>query len=146
MIKKFAELLGISKEQPKMEVETQTTLLQKKAGTYKEKKEEGEAFKQDAINYYTGVPAPAYLEDDPWFGPAPNLTEKQQDYMEQETLIKQQEEQERSEDTCESHDIHAKMYEIATQNWTTVAETQGGSENFQEGPGGWNSGTGLAQF
>ena len=146
MIKKFAELLGISKEQPKMEVETQTTLLQKKAGTYKEKKEEGEAFKQDAINYYTGVPAPAYLEDDPWFGPAPNLTEKQQDYMEQETLIKQQEEQERSEDTCESHDIHAKMYEIATQNWTTVAETQGGSENFQEGPGGWNSGTGLEQF
>ena len=146
MIKKFAELLGISKEQPKMEVETQTTLLQKKAGTYKEKKEEGEAFKQDAINYYTGVPAPAYLEDDPWFGPAPNLTEKQQDYMEQETLIKQQEEQERSEDTCESHDIHAKMYEIATQNWTTVAETQGGSENFQEGPGGWNSGTGLGQF
>jgi len=146
MIKKFAELLGISKEQPKMEVETQTTLLQKKAGTYKEKKEEGEAFKQDAINYYTGVPAPAYLEDDPWFGPAPNLTEKQQDYMEQETLIKQQEEQERSEDTCESHDIHAKMYEIATQNWTTVAETQGGSENFQEGPGGWNSGTGINQF
>ena len=42
--------------------------------------------------------------------------------------------------------IHAKMYEIATQNWTTVEETQGGSENFQEGPGGWNSGTGLAQF
>ena len=95
---------------------------------------------------YTGVPAPAYLEDDPWFGPAPNLTEKQQDYMEQETLVKQQEEQERSEETCESEDIHAKMYEIATQNWTTVAETQGGSENFQEGPGGWNSGTGLAQF
>ena len=56
------------------------------------------------------------------------------------------EEQQRSEETCESHDIHAKMYEIATQNWTTVAETQGGSENFQEGPGGWNSGTGLGQF
>ena len=66
--------------------------------------------------------------------------------MEQETLVKQQEEQERSEETCESEDIHAKMYEIATQNWTTVAETQGGSENFQEGPGGWNSGTGLGQF
>ena len=95
---------------------------------------------------YIGVPAPAYLEDDPWFGMAPTPTEKQQDYMEQEAEIKMVEEQQRSEETCESEDIHAKMYEIATQNWTTVAETQGGSENFQEGPGGWNSGTGLAQF
>ena len=47
---------------------------------------EGEAFKQDALNYYTGVPAPAYLEDDPWFGPAPVRSEKQLDYLEQETL------------------------------------------------------------
>ena len=107
---------------------------------------ESDAFKQDAINYYTGVPAPAYLSDDDWFGGAPNLTEKQMDYMAQETEIKMVEEQERSEETCESHDIHVKMYEIATKNWTTVAETQGGSENFQEGPGGWNSGTGLNQF
>ena len=46
----------------------------------------------------------------------------------------------------ESSNIHQEMYELATKNWTTVAETQGGSENFQEGPGGWNSGTGMAQF
>ena len=95
---------------------------------------------------YIGTPAPAYLEDDPWFGSAPTPTEKQMDYMVQEAEIKMAEEQQRSEKTCESHDIHAKMYEIATQNWTTVAETQGGSENFQEGPGGWNSGTGINQF
>ena len=95
---------------------------------------------------YIGTPSPAYLEDDPWFGSAPVPTEKQMDYMVQEAEIKMVEEQQRSEKTCESHDIHAKMYEIATKNWTTVAETQGGSENFQEGPGGWNSGTGLAQF
>ena len=38
------------------------------------------------------------------------------------------------------------MYEIASKNWNTVAETQGGSENFQSGPGGWNSGTGMGQF
>ena len=107
---------------------------------------ESEAFKQDAINYFTGVPAPAYLENDPWFGSAPTPTEKQMDYMVQEAEIKMAEEQKRSEQTCESHDIHAKMYEIATKNWTTVAETQGGSENFQEGPGGWNSGTGINQF
>ena len=42
--------------------------------------------------------------------------------------------------------IHQKMYEIATKNWTTVGETQGGSENFHEGPGGWNSGNGMGQF
>ena len=108
-----------------------------------EQYDEVESSKQDA---YIGVPAPAYLVDDPWFGPAPVLTEKQMDYMAQETEIKMVEEMEHSEVTCESHDIHAKMYEIATKNWTTVAETQGGSENFQEGPGGWNSGTGLGQF
>ena len=109
----------------------------------REQYDEVESSKQDA---YIGVPAPAYLTDDPWFGPAPVLTEKQMDYMAQETEIKMVEEMENSEVTCESHDIHAKMYEIATKNWTTVAETQGGSENFQEGPGGWNSGTGLGQF
>jgi hypothetical protein len=89
---------------------------------------------------YIGVPAPVYLEEDIWFGPAPIPTEHQKDYMERETKIKQEEKKIKSEETCESEDIHAKMYEIATQNWTTVAETQGGSENFQEGPGGWKSG------
>ena len=144
MIRKFAALLGISKEEPKKEVETQTTILQKKAGTYKEpKKEEGEAFKQDALNYYTGIPAPAYLDDDPWFGPAPVRSEKQLEYMEMETEMRMVEEKKKLDNPCESHDIHAKMYEIATKNWTTVAETQGGSENFQEGPGGWNSGNGF---
>ena len=138
-------------------VETQTSLLQKKAGTYNIECStdeevvdcEGEAFRNDALRHYeayTGIPAPAYLEDDSWFGPAPVRTKKQMDCVAQEAEIKMVEEQERSEKTCESHDIHAKMYEIATQNWTTVAETQGGSENFQEGPGGWNSGTGINQF
>ncbi len=49
-------------------------------------------------------------------------------------------------ETKESDDIHQKMYEIASKNWSTVAETQGGSENFQSGPGGWNSGNGMGQF
>ena len=149
MIRKFAELLGISKEESKKEVETKTTILQKKAGTYTSPliSEDTSKYDEEEVEEkpYTGVPAPAYLEDDPWFGPAPNLTEKQMDYMAQEIEIKMAEEMEHSEVTCESHDIHAKMYEIATKNWTTVAETQGGSENFQEGPGGWNSGTGLSQ-
>ena len=147
MINKFKELLG--KVVSKQEVETQTTILQKKAGTYEvECAIDEEVVDCDEMDNppFVGVPAPAYLEDDPWFGPAPVRTEKQMDYMEQEAEIKMVEEQQRSEQTCESHDIHAKIYEIATKNWTTVAETQGGSENFQEGPGGWNSGTGMGQF
>ena len=29
--------------------------------------------------YYTGIPAPPILEYDPWFGPPPPLTEKQEE-------------------------------------------------------------------
>ena len=146
MINKFKELMG--KVVSNKEVETQTTIF-KKAGTYEvECAIDEEVVGCDEMDNppFVGVPAPAYLEDDPWFGAAPVSNEKQMDYMVQEAEIKMAEEQQRSEQTCESHDIHAKMYEIATQNWTTVAETQGGSENFQEGPGGWNSGTGANQF
>jgi hypothetical protein len=147
MINKFKAL--IQKVVSGQEAETQTTILQKKAGTFNVEcaidEEVVDCNEMDSPPYI-GVPAPAYLEDDPWFGMAPTPTEKQQDYMVQEAEIKMVEEQQRSEETCESEDIHAKMYEIATQNWTTVAETQGGSENFQEGPGGWNSGTGINQF
>ena len=53
-------------ESTKQEVETQTTLLQKKAEPF------------------TGAPAPVYLKDDEWFGPAPEYTEKQKYYMVQE--------------------------------------------------------------
>tara|TARA_A100001234_G_scaffold199317_1_gene190604 strand:+ start:591 stop:1016 length:426 start_codon:yes stop_codon:yes gene_type:complete len=127
------------KEEPVQKTETKTSPLNKET--------EGEAFTQDALNYYapyTGVPAPAYLEDDPWFGPAPIKSEKQLDYMEQETLVKQQQHQETH--SVEPENIHEMMYKIASKNWNTVSETQGGSENFQEGPGGWNSGTGMGQF
>ena len=147
MIKKFKELLG--KVVSKQEVETQTTILQKKAGTFNvECAIDEEVVDCDEMDSppYIGVPAPAYLEDDPWFGPAPTLTEKQQEYLQQEATERLHQDIREEKKTCESEDIHAKMYEIATQNWTTVAETQGGSENFQEGPGGWNSGTGLGQF
>ena len=39
---------------------------------------------------YTGIPAPTVLTEDPWFGPAVvSITEKQQDYMEQEEAFRQ---------------------------------------------------------
>ena len=89
---------------------------------------------------YVGVPAPAYLKDDPWFGPAPNYTEKQLDYMVQETEVKRQEREENF--SVESEDIHQKMYEIANQNSPTTIQLNppGGSENV------WMSGTGMGQF
>ena len=82
---------------------------------------------------YVGVPAPAYLEDDEWFGPAPVRTEKQLEYMEMETEMKKQEEEKRKEYNGEPCNMPQLMYEMATSNWNTVAETQGGSENFQGG-------------
>lgn len=105
---------------------------------------------EDLQENYTGIPAPAYLNDDPWFGPAPVRSEKQLDYMERETQMKQQEEAIRSEFTVESEDIHAKMYEIATASNGTAVQRDpiGGSENFQGGDNGygWMSGTGMGQF
>ena len=99
---------------------------------------------------YVGVPAPILNPVDEWFsssyGCPSAITEKQKDYMEQETEMKLQEQKRREEAGEEPENIHQKMYEIATKNWNTVAETQGGSENFQEGPGGWNSGNGRGQF
>ena len=67
---------------------------------------------------YIGIPAPVYLEDDEWFGPAPVRTEKQLDYMEQEMEMKRQEREENF--SVEPDDIHQKMYEIVTQNQNTT--------------------------
>ncbi len=94
--------------------------------------DEGLAFKQDAINYYTGVPAPPYLKEDHWFGP-PVITTKGLDYMEQELEIKRQERKENF--SVEPDNIHQEMYEIATKTQSTTLHLDpiGGSENFQGG-------------
>ena len=98
---------------------------------------------------YIGVPAPDYLPEDPWF-PTPVFSEKQLTYKEaHEQAIAEKQILDESQEK-ESSDIHQKLYEIASKNWTTVGEMQlspqGGSENFQEGPGGWASGNGYNQF
>ena len=82
---------------------------------------------------FTGIPAPAYLKEDPWFGPTPNLTEKQKDYMEQEIEIKRQEREENF--SVEPENIHQVMYEMATKSGATTIQLDpiGGSENFQGG-------------
>ena len=90
---------------------------------------------------YIGVPAPVITPVDEWFV-APGVetvkTEKQLTHEEMlEEAVRREEENNQDK---EPKDIHQKMYELATQNWTTVGETQGGSENA------WQSGTGIGQF
>ena len=47
----------------------------------------------------------------------------------------------------EPENIHQMMYERASKYWGTwKEELPGGSENFQSGPGDWNSGNGMGQF
>ena len=97
---------------------------------------------------FTGIPAPAYLEYDPWFAP-PVYSEKQITVKEAyEHAVADNQILEES-GTSEPSDIHERIYRIATSNWNTVDETKesmGGSENFQEGPGGWNSGNGWGLY
>ena len=145
IIKKLKKILN----QPKQEVETQTTILQKKAGTYKVEcaiDEEVVDCKEMSSTPYTGVPAPVVLSNDSWFGDVTYKSQKQLDYMEKETEMKRQEREQNF--SVEPDDIHQKMYEIATKNQNTTLQLNplGGSENFHEGPGGWNSGNGMGQF
>ena len=97
---------------------------------------------------YMGVPAPAYLEKDPWFS-IPVLSEKQEDLRaeleEENLLIAEQEDQSPVKEVANIHEV---MYNIATSggNTTVQLDPVGGSENFQSGPGGWMSGTGMSQF
>jgi len=95
------------------------------------------------IATFRSVPAPVILPEDPWFG-KPVLTKKALDKQKEIDHNKKVERE--TTHQVESPNIHQEMYELATKNWTTVKETQGGSENFHEGPGGWNSGTGNNQF
>lgn len=85
---------------------------------------------------YIGIPAPAYLEDDEWFGPAPVRTEKQEEYiLQQEATERLHEDMRKEFGGVESEDIHQVMYDMATKNSATTLQLNpiGGSENFQGG-------------
>ena len=83
---------------------------------------------------YTGVPAPAVLQEDPWFGPAV-VSYANKDYMEREYEAFRQDALNYYSDSKEPENIHQVMYEIATQNAATTLQLDpiGGSENFQGG-------------
>ena len=117
-----------------------------------EDKVDCEHLDDDQDKAYVGVPAPILNPVDEWFsssyGCPSVITEKQNDYMEQETEMKMQEEKRREEAGEEPENIHQLMYDIATNNQSTTLhiDPPGGSENFHEGPGGWKSGNGMGQF
>jgi len=107
------------------------------------------------IKPFTGIPAPTVLEYDPWFGHPPEtetsiaLKESRAKLEEEKILIPESEDQ---PPTKEVENIHEVMYNIATSSGKTTTQLNpmpplgGGSENFQSGPGGWMSGTGMSQF
>ena len=129
-------------EKLKQFFETQTSLLKKKAGVFKEEDIEC-AIDEQLVDCkeldedpYVGVPAPILTPVDDWFSSPYGfatkmpLTEKQKDYMEKETEMKKAEVQ-----TKEPDNIHQLMYEIATKNSATTLQLDpiGGSENFLGG-------------
>ena len=96
---------------------------------------------------YTGVAAPVVTPTDSWFS-KPVKSEKVIAYEKHVAQkIEEQKFIEAAQPKKESEDIHQQMYERVTKYWGTWQEEHlGGSENFQSGPGGWNSGTGMGQF
>ena len=96
---------------------------------------------------YTGVAAPITTPTDSWFS-EPVKTEKVIAYEKHVAQkIEEQKFIEAAQPKKEAEDIHQQMYERVTKYWGTwKEELPGGSENFQSGPGGWNSGTGMGQF
>ena len=94
---------------------------------------------------YTGVVAPVVTPIDNWFS-EPVKTEKVIAY--EKNVAQKIEEQkfiEAAQPKKEAQDIHQQMYARASKHWATWQENVGGSENFQSGPGGWNSGAGMGQ-
>ena len=151
--------------------ETQTTLLMKKAGTFKEEDLEcfidedlidcadldeleaplfecGSGHLTQGYGFYVGVSSPEYLEDDAWFGSA--ILSDSQIFLKEAFEHAVSDGQLLPEDnTVEPKDIHEVIYNIATHSQKTTTQLNptlqfgSGSENFQEG---WQSGTSLGQF
>jgi hypothetical protein len=135
MIKKIAELLGRKIFIPKTEVvETKPTPLQ----TKEEPKPE-----------YIGVPAPVETPTDSWFTDVSVQSIKTEKQITHEQMLEEaaRREEENRKEEKEPKNIHQQMYDRVTKYWGTWQEEHlGGSENFQSGPGGWNSGNGMGQF
>ena len=95
---------------------------------------------------YTGVVAPTITPFDSWFS-KPVKSEKVVAYEKHVAQkIEEQKIIEAAQPKKEAQNIHQQMYERASKFFGSWQENVGGSENFQSGLGGWNSGTGMGQF
>ena len=128
-------------------IETQTTLLQKKAGILKE--EDVECFIDEEVVEckemntppYTGVPAPVVTEPDAWFNSTYTklaYSEKQLAYIQEQTHKEEMKKcmsTNSKSDTKEVENIHQVMYDMSTSSGKTTIQLNpiGGSENFQGG-------------
>jgi len=85
------------------------------------------------------IPAPKYLKDDPWFGPAvlsaPQMSIKEayEQAIYDNQLLPE-------ENTVEPKDIHQVIYNIATNSGKTTTQLN------PTAVGDWQSGTGWEQF
>ena len=123
--------------------ETQTSLLEKKAGVFKEEDIECSVDEQivDCKDLdedpYVGVPAPILTPHDDWFEDPPK-TEMQMEYEHINDdphdgwWLRPEWQDDKSN---EPDNIHQLMYEIATKSSATTLQLDpiGGSENFQGG-------------
>ena len=92
---------------------------------------------------YIGVVAPVTTPIDSWFS-KPVKSEKVVAYEKHVAQkIEEQKIIEAAQPKKEPQNIHQVMYERASKSFGSWQETLGGSENFHEGPGGWNSGAGF---
>jgi len=119
-------------EKIKQIFETQTSILKKKAGIFKEEDiecaidEEVVDCKEIDKEPYVGVPAPVLTPHDDWFEDPP----KSEMQIEFEAF---KQEAHKFYQTKESENIHQQMYEIATKTSATTLKLDpiGGSENLQ---------------
>ena len=85
------------------------------------------------------IPAPKYLKDDLWFGPAV-LSEPQMTVKEAYEHAVSEKQLLHEDDTVETKNIHEVIYNIATNSGKTTTQLN------PIGVGGWQSGTGWEQF
>jgi|TARA_B100000902_G_scaffold349490_1_gene358095 hypothetical protein len=97
-------------------------------------------------------PAPKFLKDDPWFGPAP-FSDKQQEYkLAYAASVADNQLLYDGDVIGPTNEMHELMYLLATKSSKTTLQLNpelnllGGSENFQSGPGGWTSGAGFSKL
>jgi len=88
---------------------------------------------------YKSIPAPKYLKDDPWFGPAV-LSEPQMSIKEAYEHAVSDGQLLHEDDTVEPKDIHEIIYNMATSSGKITTQLD------RSGVGGWQSGIGWEQF